>query len=198
MKLKLVEASLMENADSYVDEVVLDFEQSDRSVEEFTSALNTISRKEYDGEVSKDKYDEAIKKLQELYVNKQKTVTESSDDYDEDYEDDYEPEYDPYDDPDIDGKIEEQMMKDRDELIKRTKWKQLIDTPEHKRWVAEDNEHFFRDEFYNPDGSWKSSSSGYEYTKENEESDATQPEDIAKKEEYRKMIKPDFKVGSKM
>ena len=59
---------------SKADEVVFDFSQTERDYESFTKALYEISRMEFDNEIDKDKYDECIKKIQDLFVHKDKSI----------------------------------------------------------------------------------------------------------------------------
>ena len=59
---------------SKADEVVFDFSQTERDTETFTKALNEISRMEYDNEIDKDKYNECIKKIQDLFTHKDKSI----------------------------------------------------------------------------------------------------------------------------
>lgn len=78
-KLLIEDFRLNEDSDGYTgnsraDEVVFEFSESERDVIAFTNALNEISRMEYDNQISKDKYDECIKKIQDLFVHKDKSV----------------------------------------------------------------------------------------------------------------------------
>ena len=78
-KLLIEDFRLNEDSDGYTgnsrtDEVVFEFSESERDVIAFTKALNEISRMEYDNQISKDKYDECIKKIQDLFVHKDKSV----------------------------------------------------------------------------------------------------------------------------
>ena len=59
---------------SRADEIVFEFSQTERDTETFTKALNEISRMEFDSQIDKDKYDECIKKIQDLFVHKDKSV----------------------------------------------------------------------------------------------------------------------------
>ena len=59
---------------SRADEIVFEFSQTERDTETFTKALNEISRMEYDNQIDKDKYDECIKKIQDLFVHKDKSI----------------------------------------------------------------------------------------------------------------------------
>ena len=59
---------------SKADEIVFEFSQTERDTETFTKALNEISRMEYDNQIDKDKYDECIKKIQDLFVHKDKSI----------------------------------------------------------------------------------------------------------------------------
>lgn len=59
---------------SHADEVVFDFSQTERDIETFTKALNEISRMEYDNDIDSEKYDECIKKIQDLFVHKDKSI----------------------------------------------------------------------------------------------------------------------------
>lgn len=59
---------------SRADEIVFEFSQTERDTETFTKALNEISRMEYDSQIDKDKYDECIKKIQDLFVHKDKSI----------------------------------------------------------------------------------------------------------------------------
>lgn len=59
---------------SKADEVVFDFSQTERDTDTFTKALNEISRMEYDNEIDKDKYNECIKKIQDLFTHKDKSI----------------------------------------------------------------------------------------------------------------------------
>ena len=65
---------LNESGNSRADEIILDFSQTDRNIEEFTKALNEISRMEYENEIDKDVYDKCIKKIQELFKNKEMSI----------------------------------------------------------------------------------------------------------------------------
>lgn len=87
-----IEVSYMDEAeekrytgDSQADEIVLDFSQAEKNMETFQRALNGISRLEYDNEISREKYDECIKKLQDLYNKRERKMNEavelSYDDY---------------------------------------------------------------------------------------------------------------------
>lgn len=60
--------------DSKADEIIFDFSQTERDTNTFTKALNEISRMEYENKINKDKYDECIKKLQDLFNNKDKSI----------------------------------------------------------------------------------------------------------------------------
>ena len=78
-KLLIEDFRLNEDSDGYTgnsraDEVVFEFSESERDVIAFTNALNEILRMEYDNQISKDKYDECIKKIQDLFVHKDKSV----------------------------------------------------------------------------------------------------------------------------
>ena len=78
-KLLIEDFRLNEDSDGYTgnsraDEIVFEFSESERDVIAFTNALNEISRMEYDNQISKDKYDECIKKIQDLFVHKDKSV----------------------------------------------------------------------------------------------------------------------------
>ena len=78
-KLLIEDFRLNEDSDGYTgnsraDEIVFEFSESERDVIAFTKALNEISRMEYDNQISKDKYDECIKKIQDLFVHKDKSV----------------------------------------------------------------------------------------------------------------------------
>lgn len=78
-KLLIEDFRLNEDSDSYTgnshaDEIIFDFSQTERDVDTFTKSLNEISRMEYDNQIDKDKYDECIKKLQDLFVHKDKSV----------------------------------------------------------------------------------------------------------------------------
>lgn len=59
---------------SRADEIVFEFSQTERDTETFTKALNEISRMEFDSQIDKDKYDECIKKIQDLFVHKDKSI----------------------------------------------------------------------------------------------------------------------------
>ena len=59
---------------SRADEIVFEFSQTERDTETFTKALNEISRMEFDNKIDKDKYDECIKKIQDLFVHKDKSI----------------------------------------------------------------------------------------------------------------------------
>ena len=59
---------------SRADEIVFEFSQTERDTETFTKALNEISRMEFDNQIDKDKYDECIKKIQDLFVHKDKSI----------------------------------------------------------------------------------------------------------------------------
>lgn len=61
---------------SRADEIIFEFQETDKSIEAFTKALNELSRMKYDNEISKDKYDECIKQLQEIFKDKEEIVTE--------------------------------------------------------------------------------------------------------------------------
>ena len=78
-KLLIEDFRLNEDSDGYTgnsraDEIIFDFSQTERDVDTFTKSLNEISRMEYDNQIDKDKYDECIKKLQDLFVHKDKSV----------------------------------------------------------------------------------------------------------------------------
>ena len=78
-KLLIEDFRLNEDSDGYTgnsraDEIVFEFSESERDVDTFTKSLNEISRMEYDNQIDKDKYDECIKKLQDLFVHKDKSV----------------------------------------------------------------------------------------------------------------------------
>lgn len=78
-KLLIEDFRLNEDSDGYTgnsraDEIVFEFSESERDVIAFTKVLNEISRMEYDNQISKDKYDECIKKIQDLFVHKDKSV----------------------------------------------------------------------------------------------------------------------------
>ena len=78
-KLLIEDFRLNEDSDGYTgnsraDEIVFEFSESERDVIAFTNVLNEISRMEYDNQISKDKYDECIKKIQDLFVHKDKSV----------------------------------------------------------------------------------------------------------------------------
>lgn len=60
------------------ENVLKAFEDSDKSVDMFTKSLNDISRLNWDNEIDDETYQEYIKKIQEIYKNKNKElVTES-------------------------------------------------------------------------------------------------------------------------
>lgn len=65
-----VETKDRPTGNSHADEIIFDFSQSERDIDTFTKALNEISRMEYDNEIDRDKYDECIKKIQDLFINK--------------------------------------------------------------------------------------------------------------------------------
>ena len=78
-KLLIEDFRLNEDSDGYTgnsraDEIVFEFSESERDVIAFTKAVNEISRMEYDNQISKDKYDECIKKIQDLFVHKDKSI----------------------------------------------------------------------------------------------------------------------------
>ena len=66
---------------SHADEVVFDFSQTERDIETFTKALNEISRMEYDNDIDSEKYDECIKKIQDLFVHKDKSIDDLKEEY---------------------------------------------------------------------------------------------------------------------
>ena len=75
-KYKLDESDNRYTGNSHADEVVFDFSQTERDIESFTKALNEISRMEYDNEIDKDTYDKCIKRIQELFKNKNMSIDE--------------------------------------------------------------------------------------------------------------------------
>ena len=72
----LSESTDIQAGNTNADNIVLEFSKSDRDIDTFTKALTEISKLEYDGIINTDKYDECIKKLQDLYVNKDMMIEE--------------------------------------------------------------------------------------------------------------------------
>ena len=67
---------LNESADS--EKVISDFKNSSKSTEEFTKALNDISRMEWENEISREEYENYIKQIQDIFKGRNK-VNESFD-----------------------------------------------------------------------------------------------------------------------
>lgn len=63
----------------------------------------------------------------------------------------------------VDEAVDEMLMAKREEDIAATQWNLIEERENYKKYVANDNPHFFRDVTYNEDGSIKSESSWKQY-----------------------------------
>lgn len=64
-------------ANEKLEKIIADFKEAKRDTDSFVKALNTVSKMEWENEITKEEYDEAINEIKSIYNGKSRNLNES-------------------------------------------------------------------------------------------------------------------------